>query len=49
MAGEHFYVDDGLIVGVNEDVQAVIEVLEAFVISRLGDATYFLGLEIVRV
>jgi hypothetical protein len=42
------YVDDGLIVGIKEDVEVVINIMEVFDIRRLGDATFFLGMEIVR-
>jgi hypothetical protein len=42
------YVDDGLIVGTNEDVQEIIKVVESFDIRELGDALLFLGLEIIR-
>jgi hypothetical protein len=42
------YVDDGLIVGVNEDVAAVMRALEHFTLRKLGPATYFLSMEIIR-
>jgi hypothetical protein len=42
------YVDNGLIVGVNEDVAAVMRALEYFNLRKLGPATYFLSMEIVR-
>jgi hypothetical protein len=42
------YVDDGLIVGVNEDVAAVMRALEHFDLRKLGPATYFLSMEIIR-
>jgi hypothetical protein len=42
------YVDDGLIVGSQEDVNHIIKVLEVFKLRELGPAAYFLGMEIVR-
>ena len=42
------YVDDGLIVGTQEDVENIIKVLEVFELRKLGPAAYFLGMEIVR-
>jgi hypothetical protein len=42
------YVDDGLIVGTQEDVEHIIKVLEVFELRKLGPAAYFLGMEIVR-
>jgi hypothetical protein len=43
------YVDDGLIVGERDEVQAVIEVLEQyFQLRKLGSVEYFLGSEVIR-
>ena len=42
------YVDDGLIVGTQKDVENIIKVLEVFELRKLGPAAYFLGMEIVR-
>ena len=44
------YVDDGLIIGHKSDVKDIIQILEKeFDIRKLGEAAYFLAMEILRV
>jgi transposase InsO family protein len=42
------YVDDGLLVGIKEDVAALMRALEYFDLRKLGPVAFFLSMEIIR-